>query len=347
MEREIITTILYTELNDEVGPNPLIWYPESYSLTDLLHISIKTITILSGERGLIPESIVILPFPSLKSKGLIKYIKWEDEERRGGIGQSAITLLFREFDDVIFYKYLKHFDPPFNEAAQHIINLEKLKAGEESIRGIIKHLENNILNLIEELKNKEISQFAITEFPQQKLKDEGLIDYKFKIIIVGDPGVGKTSLILRFTNNAFRRTYIPTLGVHVSDKVFQVENSNVQLILWDIAGQQKFETMRQQFYLGSDGILLVFDLTNPQSFSSLSNWYQDVKKQLKNRPDLIGFIIGNKSDLSKERIIQPENADQLAGNLNLGYLETSALTGANIEACFHKIAIVLYNSIIG
>ena len=346
MEREIITAILYTELNDEVGPNPLIWYPESYLLTDLLHISIKTITILSGEHGLIPESIVILPFPSLKSKGLIKYIKWDDEERRGGIGQSAITLLFKEFDDVIFYKYLKHFDPPFNEAAQHIINLEKERAGEESIRGIIKHLENTILNLIEELKNKEISQSAITEFPQQKLKDEGLIDYKFKIIIVGDPGVGKTSLILRFTNNAFRRTYIPTLGVHVSDKVFQVENSNVQLVLWDIAGQVKFEMMRQQFYLGSDGIFLIFDLTKPQSFDSLSNWFHDVKKQLKNRPELIGFIIGNKSDLMKERTIQPENANELASSLNLGYIETSALTGSNVENAFFNIANQLYKSIL-
>jgi len=345
MERQIISAILYIELNDEVGPNPVIWYPDSCSQADLLHISIKTITVLSGERGLIPESLVILPFPSLNLKGLIKYIKWDDENRRGGIGQSSIALLFNEVDDVVFYKYLHHFDLTFDEAAQKIISLEKMKAGKDSIKGIVKHLEISVFNLIEELKNKEISQSATKEFPQQKIKEEKLIDYKFKIIIVGDPGVGKTSLILRFTNNAFRRTYIPTLGVHVSDKIFQIDNSNVQLVIWDIAGQVKFEMMRQQFYLGSDGILLIFDLTNPNSFNSLSNWYNDVQKQLKNRPELIGFIIGNKKDLTNEKEIYPKDANELALSLNLGYLETSALTGENVEEAFFNIASKLYESI--
>jgi len=345
MERQIVSVILYTELNDEIGPNPVIWYPNSYPQTDLLHISIKVITVLSGEHGLVPESLVVLPFPSLKLKGLIKYIKWDDENRRGGIGQASITLLFNEVDDVIFYKYLHHFDSTFAEAAQNIISLEKMKAGKDSIKGIIKHLELNVLNLIEELKNKEISQSTTKEFPQQKIKEEKLIDYKFKIIIVGDPGVGKTSLILRFTNNAFRRTYIPTLGVHVSDKIFKVDNSNIQLVIWDIAGQVKFEMMRQQFYLGSDGILLIFDLTNPKSLNSLSNWYSDVQKQLKNRPELIGFIIGNKNDLTKQKEIDPKDAEELALSINLGYIETSALTGTNVEEAFLNIATKLYESI--
>ncbi len=90
---------------------------------DLIHISIKALTILSGENGLVPESLVILPFPSKNLKGLVKYIKWDDPSRRGNIGQSAIVLLFQEIDDVIFYKYLKELSIPFNNLSGTIISL--------------------------------------------------------------------------------------------------------------------------------------------------------------------------------------------------------------------------------
>ncbi|MFX1589004.1 MAG: Rab family GTPase, partial [Promethearchaeota archaeon] len=133
------------------------------------------------------------------------------------------------------------------------------------------------------------------------------------------------------------------LGVHVSDKIFKIEGSTIQLVLWDIAGQVKFETMRQQFYLGSDAILLVFDLTNEKSFENLSNWYVDVKNQLKNRPDLVGFIVGNKKDLTEELQISAVKANTLANSHDLGYIETSALTGENVNSAFNELANKLYN----
>lgn len=237
---------------------------------------------------------------------------------------------------------MNQLTPPFDEITQKIINLEKTKALKETYSELLHEFELNISNLLEELKNKESVQAK--EFPDQKVKDAGLIDYKFKIAIVGDPGVGKTSLILRYTNNAFRRSYIPTLGVHVSDKIFKVKDSTIQLVLWDIAGQVKFETMRQQFYLGSDAILLVFDLTNQKSFENLSNWYLDVKNQLKNRPDLVGFIVGNKKDLIEDLQITAERAFELANTHNLGYIETSALTGENVDSAFNDLANKLYNT---
>ncbi len=342
MTEEVITVLLYAQLHDELGPNPLVWLPINYPPNDVMHIVIKVIAVLSGEQGLVPQSLVVLPFPTFNLKGLIKYIKWEDPNRRGGIGQSALALLFPEIDDVIFYKYMNQLTPPFDEITQKIINLEKTKALKETYSELLHEFELNISNLLEELKNKESVQAK--EFPDQKVKDAGLIDYKFKIAIVGDPGVGKTSLILRYTNNAFRRSYIPTLGVHVSDKIFKVKGSTIQLVLWDIAGQVKFETMRQQFYLGSDAILLVFDLTNQKSFENLSNWYLDVKNQLKNRPDLVGFIVGNKKDLIEELQITAERAFELANTHNLGYIETSALTGENVDSAFNDLANKLYNT---
>jgi len=342
MTEEVITVLLYAQLDDELGPNPLVWRPTNYSPNNVMHIVIKVIAVLSGERGLVPQSLVVLPFPTLNMKGLIKYIMWEDPNRRGGIGQSAIALLFREIDDVIFYKYMNQLTPPFDEITQKIANLEKKKASKETYSELLEEFELSLSNLLEELKNKESVQAK--EFPEQKVKEAGLVDYKFKIAIVGDPGVGKTSLILRYTNNAFRRTYIPTLGVHVSDKVFKIEDSTVQLVLWDIAGQIKFETMRQQFYLGSDGIFLVFDLTNQKSFENISSWYFDVKNQLKNRPDLVGFIVGNKKDLIDELQISTEKAIELANTHNLGYIETSALTGEGVDSAFNDLANKLFNT---
>ena len=264
MEAKLIKGILYTELDEEVGPNPFVWLGE-IPLTNRLHIGVKTITVLSGESGLIPDSLVILPFPSLNLKGLIKYVKWNEEARRGGIGQGAITLLFKESDDVIFYKYLSYFDTPFEEVAEKIALLQKSKSPRENYIDVLNHFSVIINQFLNEFKNNEIAEENAKAFPDQKIKEANLINFKFKIVICGDPSVGKSSLILRYTDNAFRRNYIPTLGVHVSDKIFKINESYIQLVLWDIAGQQKFQTMRQQFYLGSDGLFLIFDLSKPTS----------------------------------------------------------------------------------
>jgi small GTP-binding protein len=344
MEQKLISGLLYTQLDEEIGVNPLVWVGE-IPQSSRLYISIKTITILSGESGLIPESLLILPFPSLNSKGIIKYLKWNDENRRGGIGQSAITLLFREIDDVVFYKYINYLDTPFNEAAKKIADLEISNAQRQDYIDVLKNLEYTISHFFEDLKKQEISSAASRAFPYQKVKDEKLIDYKFKIVICGDPSVGKTSLILRFTDNVFRRHYIPTLGVHVSDKIFQIQDSYIQLVLWDIAGQQKFEVMRQQFYLGSDAVFLIFDLTSQNSFESVSNWYYDVQNQLKERGAIPGYIVGNKKDLTDELKVVSEKGKDLANYLNLSYIETSALTGENVEEAFKNIAQILYYSI--
>ncbi|MFX1463183.1 MAG: Rab family GTPase [Promethearchaeota archaeon] len=344
IEKELISGIVYVEMSDELGPNPVAWLTSRFSQMDLLHISIKALTVLTGEQGLIPESLVILPFPSMSLKGLIKYLKWKDPSRRGEIGQSAIVLLFEEAYDVIFYKYMNDLSITFNNTSKEIINLEKSRAHREDFVDLLQNLNSNISTLLEELKQQEFQQQQIEEFPEAK-RDRSLLDYQFKIIIVGDPNVGKTSLILRYTNNAFKRNYVPTLGVMVSDKIFKIEDSVIQLTLWDIGGQVKFETMRQQFYRGSDAVFLVFDMTRTETFNTIPKWYSDVINQLKDRSEeLIGFIIGNKSDLKEQRIITIDMVERLATELNLGYIETSALKGENVNYAFSTIADLLYKS---
>ena len=343
MEQKIIEAILYCELDDQLGPNVLTWRPLDIEETTRMHISIKAFTVLSGERGLVPNNLVILPFPSLNLKGIVKYLKWNDKERRGGIGQSAIVLVFKEIDDAIFYKYLDYFDPLFNDVGKEFTNFELKKEKLEIFNEKLAKVQAQIEYLIKDLRIKELSQPKTEAFPEKKLKPMD-VDYKFKIVIVGDPGVGKTSLILRFTNNAFRRSYIPTLGVHISDKIFKVDSATIQIVIWDVAGQQKFTTMRQQFYLGTDGIFLTFDLTNDESFKNISRWHQDIQNQLDDRT-LFGYIIGNKKDLTKRLTVDSNQAVSLATKLELGYIETSARTGENVDEAFYEIAKMLYDSI--
>jgi small GTP-binding protein len=338
MEKDLIHAIVYTDIHDKLGPIPIYWYPPDLPENTRILVGIKTVTIISGDQGVTPDSLLIIPFPSLKLKGLIKYIDRENKEKRGNYARSAITFLFKEADDIIFYKYMNYLNSPFDEALRKIIELEKENLSNEIIFQEIKQLRDSICQLLIKFRKKELgSQFAI-EFPQEKEKGNKVIDFKFKMVIVGDPGVGKTSTVLRFTDNAFLRTYIPTMGVNITEKTFRVKNWMIEIILWDIAGQSKFEIMRRHFYQGSEAILLIFDLTNPSSFRNAKIWYEDIKKNLTNNSELIGYVFGNKSDLITERKIKEENAIKLAEELGLNYIETSAKTGKNLENAFYTIA---------
>lgn len=342
MGKDLINAIVYTDIHDELGPNPLYWYPQELSENIRMLVGIKTVTILSGDQGITPDSLLIIPFPSLRLKGLIRYFEREDINKRGGLARSAITFLFRERDDIVFYKYMNYLNTPFDETTRKIIELEKQKADKSEIFEEIRMLRDSVSNLLDDFRSKEISLPTSQEFPP--IMGEKLVDFKFKLVVIGDPGVGKTSTILRFTQNLFRRTYIPTMGVNITEKDFLVGDYTVEIILWDIAGQTKFETMRKHFYQGSEAILLIFDLTNPISFRNITNWYKDIKKNVLNGTELIGYVFGNKSDLIQERKIKENDALKLAEELNLNYIETSAKTGKNIENAFYRIAETVINS---
>lgn len=344
MSGDLIHSIVYTIFDDAIGPSPLYYLPLDLPENIKMLVSIKTITILSGDQGFIPESLIVIPFPSIKLKGIIKYIERDDNERRGKVAQSAITFLFKEADDAIIYHSMNYLEAPFNEIARKIGELEEVNASKEAIIGEIRNLQESIRSILNELRVKETTPPSSKPFPEKVAQSEKNVNYKFKITICGDPGVGKTSTILRFTDNAFSRRYIPTMGVSISDKIFQIQNKFTELVIWDIAGQSKFETMRRHFYQGSDGVMLIFDLTNRKSFLSMRDWYHDIKKYLSDSTDLAGFIIGNKSDISHERKVSKEEAQKFATELGLNYSEISALTGKNVEFSFYQMTEKLLES---
>ncbi|NVM56001.1 MAG: GTP-binding protein [Candidatus Helarchaeota archaeon] len=162
--------------------------------------------------------------------------------------------------------------------------------------------------------------------------------FKWKIVVIGDPFVGKTTLMLRYTQKKFRELYIPTVGVQVSRKIVKINNIHCSLNIWDIAGQQKFSNVRKMFYEGADAVIIVFDVTDKPSFVNSSTWYNDF---LSFNKDNFGILLGNKIDLEQKRVILYDWGQILSNKMAFQYFETSAKTGKNVEDLFAYIAITL------
>lgn len=164
--------------------------------------------------------------------------------------------------------------------------------------------------------------------------------YRWKIIVLGDPTVGKTSLMQRYTERKFNNLYIPTVGVQVSIKEVPViigdseKEQLIQLNIWDISGQSKFRKVRRIFCEGADGYLLLYSITQIKSFKGIWFWLSDIEKLLGKKP---GILIGNKVDLFKDRVISEWEGEEVAGEHGIGFYETSAKTGVNIDKVFHNM----------
>ena len=182
-------------------------------------------------------------------------------------------------------------------------------------------------------------------------KDEGLTfthptESIFKIIVIGDPSVGKTSLLTKYATNQFKEQYLPTVGVNILKEKVELEDAGekvlINLMLWDVAGQPQFYMLHRPYFNGADGMMLVFDITRSSTFSNVNNWYSTVVKY--GLSGISRLLIGNKIDLKDERKIIKPMADHLSEKLNADYYETSAREGKNVKEIFQKMAELVYHS---
>jgi small GTP-binding protein len=166
--------------------------------------------------------------------------------------------------------------------------------------------------------------------------------YIYKICIVGNGGVGKTSMVLRYCENSFKENYLMTIGSNFSTKTVELANHpqlQVKLQLWDLAGQKHFSFVRPPFYRGSTGIIYVFDLSRRSSFSDLKDWRTEVEKVVGQKPCL---IVGNKLDIAKDgkREVSTQDGEAIRNEFNaLKYYETSAKEGNSIEQVFTDLTL--------
>lgn len=158
-------------------------------------------------------------------------------------------------------------------------------------------------------------------------------DYSFKILIIGDSSVGKSALLTRFSENTFLNCYTSTIGIDFNSRMIRVDRAICKLEIWDTAGQERFSTITANYYRGAQGALLVYDIGLKDSFEHVKNWY-DRAKNLGGK-DLECILIGNKNDLdATDRQVSIEEGELLAKELNIPFIETSALYGTNVEGAF-------------
>ena len=156
-------------------------------------------------------------------------------------------------------------------------------------------------------------------------------DHLFKILIIGESGVGKTCFLLRYAENSFVANHLLTIGIDFKIKVIEIEGKSIKLQIWDTAGQDRFRTITKTYYKGSHGVILVYDVCDERSFGNVKNWVNQIEQNAKS--SICKVLVGNKCDKA-ERVITEEQGRKLAEEYNMKFYETSAKTGQNVEETF-------------
>lgn len=168
--------------------------------------------------------------------------------------------------------------------------------------------------------------------------------YIFKIILIGDANIGKTSLINRYVNKVFNDKYICTIGVDFMMKSIIYEDQTIKLQIWDTAGMEKYKQITVSYYRGAQAAIVCFDLTNKTSFENVSRWIGEFTQNCNPMFQKIIILVGNKADLTDEREVKQEEIDTYTTLNNYTYYECSSKTGDNVEDLFYNLAKILYTS---
>ena len=158
----------------------------------------------------------------------------------------------------------------------------------------------------------------------------------FKILTIGDGGVGKTSILRRYVENKFLKHHLSTIGIDFLSKTLKIKDKEIKLKIWDTAGQERYRQITSHIYKDADGIILVFDVTSEESFNQITDWMEQIKNNV-SKEEINLILIGNKCDLA-DRMVEKERGEEMAKNLKIKYFETSALTGQGINEAFEELA---------
>eukprot|EP00002_Diphylleia_rotans_P009588 TRINITY_DN19974_c0_g1_i1.p1 TRINITY_DN19974_c0_g1~~TRINITY_DN19974_c0_g1_i1.p1 ORF type:complete len:204 (-),score=48.34 TRINITY_DN19974_c0_g1_i1:199-810(-) len=161
-------------------------------------------------------------------------------------------------------------------------------------------------------------------------------DYLFKLLLIGDTGVGKSCILVRFADEKFNETYVSTIGVDFKIRTVEIEGKTIKLQIWDTAGQERFRTITTSYYRGAHGIILVYDITESTTFDGLRQWLKEIESYASETVERL--IVGNKCDLTEKRQVAYEEAKRFADEVKIQLLETSAKNSTNVEQAFLTMA---------
>jgi small GTP-binding protein len=171
--------------------------------------------------------------------------------------------------------------------------------------------------------------------------NEDDVEKTFKLILIGDPHVGKTCILRRFIFQDFSITGTMTIGVEFNSKIIEVDGKIVNLNIWDTAGQEMYRAITNQYYRNASGVLIVYDVTSRKSFNNIKLWLKDLEKNC-DMTNIVKLLIGNKVDMPRE--VSQEEAKSFAARSKMAYIETSALSNSNIEQAFEEITKVMLST---
>lgn len=159
-------------------------------------------------------------------------------------------------------------------------------------------------------------------------------DHILKLLIIGDSGVGKSSLLLRFSDNVFRDQYISTIGIDFKIRTLEIDGERIRVQIWDTAGQERFRTITSTYYRGTHGVIVVYDVTNGESFVNVKRWLSEIEQNCDN---IDRILVGNKNDRPDRKIVLTEDAQRFAEQMSLQLFETSAKNDSNVGEMFMAI----------
>jgi len=157
-------------------------------------------------------------------------------------------------------------------------------------------------------------------------------DYLFKLLLIGDSGVGKSCLLLRFADNTYTDSYISTIGVDFKIRTLDIDGKTVKLQIWDTAGQERFRTITSSYYRGAHGIIVVYDVTDKVSFNNVKQWLGEIDRYACQSVNKL--LVGNKADLIEKKVVDYNESKEFADSLGISFLETSAKSAQNVEEAF-------------
>ncbi|KAG4154152.1 hypothetical protein ERO13_D03G039800v2 [Gossypium hirsutum] len=167
------------------------------------------------------------------------------------------------------------------------------------------------------------------------------VDYVFKVVLIGDSGVGKSQILARFARNDFSLDSKSTIGVEFQTRTLLIEHKSVKAQIWDTAGQERYRAVTSAYYRGAAGAMLVYDVTKRQTFNHIARWLEELRGHADK--NIVIMLVGNKSDLEKQREVSTEDATEFAQKEGLFFLETSALAAKNVETAFLTVLTEIFN----
>ena len=160
-------------------------------------------------------------------------------------------------------------------------------------------------------------------------------DHLFKILLIGNSAVGKSSLILQFVENSWNEIFVPTIGVDFKIKTLNIDDKRVKLQIWDTAGQERFKNITAAYYRGALGVMLVYDITDVETFKALNSWLIEIEKNA--NKNVVKLLVGNKIDLEEQRKITYQQGSEFAESYGMSFIETSVKNNANVNEAFEKL----------